>query len=95
MADDSEDEEAPSVELGPGESVEGAPLARVSSRLSWGLEKSEVERREGESMIRTPDGPRELADVLSEVETSYFSSRNDFESAVRSVVGTGPVPTSE
>ncbi|QDX39719.1 DUF5789 family protein [Salarchaeum sp. JOR-1] len=94
MADDEEDE-GPAVELGEGEPVEGAPLARVSARLTWGLEKSEIARREGETAIRTPDGPRELAGVLDEVDSTYFSSRNDFETAVRGVVGTGVVPTTE
>jgi len=95
MADENEEEEAPAVELGEGESVEGAPLARVASRLSWGMEKSEVVRKEGESVIRTPEGPRELSGVLESVDESYFSTRNEFEDAVREVVGTGAVPTSE
>jgi hypothetical protein len=91
MADDEED--APAVELGSGASVEGAPLARVSARLHYGIEHSEVERREGDAVIRTPDGPRELADVLAEVEETYFPTREAFEAAVREVVGHGPVPT--
>ncbi|PSP84156.1 hypothetical protein BRC83_05905 [Halobacteriales archaeon QS_1_68_17] len=76
MADeeDSEDEQ-PAVELGDGKPVEGAPLARVSSRLTWGIEKSEVERREGDTTIRTPDGPQRLGDVLAEVEHRTFSPR--------------------
>ncbi|MGB9986426.1 DUF5789 family protein [Salarchaeum japonicum] len=94
MADDEEDE-GPAVELGDGEPVDGAPLARVSARLTWGVEKSEIARREGDTTIRTPDGPRELGTVLDEVESTYFSSRNDFETAVRGVVGTGVVPTTE
>ncbi|GAA0653591.1 DUF5789 family protein [Salarchaeum japonicum] len=94
MADDEEDE-GPAVELGEGEPVEGAPLARVSARLTWGVEKSEIVRREGDTTIRTPDGPRELASVLDEVDSTYFSSRNDFETAVRGVTGTGVVPTAE
>ncbi|MEE6211310.1 DUF5789 family protein [Salarchaeum sp. III] len=94
MADDEEDE-GPAVELGEGEPVDGAPLARVSARLTWGLEKSEVARREGETTIRTPDGARELGSVLDEVDATYFSSRNDFETAVRGVIGTGAVPTAE
>lgn len=94
MADDEEDEGS-AVELGDGDPVEGAPLARVSARLTWGLEKSEVARREGDTTIRTPDGPRELGPVLDEVDSTYFSSRNDFETAVRGVIGTGVVPTAE
>lgn len=91
MADDDADE--PAVALGDGEPVEGAPLARVSARLMWGLEKSALEEREGDTVIRTPDGPRELGDILSEVDEPYFSTRQEFENAVRSVIGTGPVPT--
>lgn len=91
MAEDESEEDAPVVELGEGESVEGAPLARVTSRLHWGIEKSEVERREGDTEIRTPDGPTALADVLSNVDETYFPTRQDFVDAVRGVVGTGPV----
>jgi hypothetical protein len=94
MADEEEDE-GPIVELGDGEPVEGAPLARVASRLYFGIEMSEVERRVGDVEIRTPDGPRELGDVLAEVDETYFPRRQDFEDAVRGVVGTGPVPTAE
>lgn len=93
MSDD--DKEGPAVPLGEGEPVEGAPLARVASRLHYAIEKSEVVRREGETTIRTPDGPRELADVLEETDAVYFDTRQAFESAVRDVIGTGPVPTAE
>ncbi len=92
MSDDEEDEE-PAVELGEGPDVEGAPLARVSARLTWGIEHSTIVDREGETTIRTPDGPRELADVLEAVDVPYFSDRREFESAVRDAIGTGPVPT--
>ena len=96
MADDSDDEEAePAVPLGDGPDVEGAPLARISARFLWGIEKSEIREREGEAVIRTPDGPRELGDALDEVDRTYFDTRQSFESAVRDVVGTGPVPTAE
>lgn len=96
MADTDEDEEAaPAVDLGEGAPVEGAPLARVASRLTWGIEKSEIERREGDTVVRTPDGPRDLADVLAEVETPYFERRQEFVAAVREVLGTGAVPTEE
>jgi hypothetical protein len=91
--DESEEEEAPAVELGEGPDVEGAPLARVSARLTWGIEHSTIVEREGETTIRTPDGPRELADVLADVDVPYFADRNEFENAVRDVIGTGPVPT--
>jgi hypothetical protein len=91
--DESEEEEAPAVELGDGPDVEGAPLARVSARLTWGIEHSTIVDREGDTTIRTPDGPRELADVLEDVDVPYFADRHEFEAAVREVIGTGPVPT--
>lgn len=91
--DDSEEEEEPAVTLGEGESVEGAPVARVAERLMWGIEKSEIDAREGETTIRTPDGPQELSDVLDDVDETYFATRQEFTDAVESVVGTGPVPT--
>lgn len=94
MADDEESEEhEPAVALGEGVDVEGAPLARVSARLHWGIEMSEVRRREGETVIRTPNGPTELGKVLDEVDETYFPRRQDFEDAVREVIGHGPVPT--
>ncbi|WP_255197320.1 DUF5789 family protein [Halorarius litoreus] len=93
MADEEEEDSGPVVELGEGESVEGAPLSRVTSRLHFGIEKSEVVRREGDTTIRTPDGPQDLGDVLDESDETYFPTRQDFEAAVRAVVGTGPVPT--
>jgi hypothetical protein len=96
MADeDSDEEDEPAVALGEGEPVEGAPLARVSARLMYGIERSTVIKREGETTVRTPDGPRELADVLEDVEEPYFSTRQEFEHAVQEAVGTGPVPTTE
>lgn len=97
MADDNGDEEenAPAVELGEGEAVEGAPLARVSSRLTWAQQKSEIVRKEGESVIRTPDGPQTLADVLDAVDETYFESRQEFERNVREVIGSGPIPTAD
>ncbi|WP_277554266.1 DUF5789 family protein [Halobaculum limi] len=96
MADDDEAEEAePAVELGEGPAVEGAPLARVASRLTWPQEKSRVLDKEGEAVIRTPDGPRELADVLSNVEDTYFDRRQTFVDAVEDVIGRGPVQTAE
>ncbi|MEF8776925.1 MAG: DUF5789 family protein [Haloarculaceae archaeon] len=96
MAEDTEDDEdEPAVPLGAGADVEGAPLARVSARLMWGIEKSAVIAREGETTIRTPDGPRDLETVLEKVDDSYFDTRQAFEAAVREVIGTGPVPTPE
>lgn len=93
MADDTDEE--PAVELGEGDPVEGAPLSRVAARLTWAIQKSEVDRKEGETVIRTPDGPRALSDVLAEVDETYFDTRRSFEDAVREVIGTGPVPTAE
>jgi hypothetical protein len=93
MAEDDDSEEEPAVALGEGPAVEGAPLARVADRLMWGIEKSAIEAREGETTIRTPDGPRKLADVLAEVDRTYFATRQEFVDAVEGVVGTGPVPT--
>ncbi|MFB6165082.1 MAG: DUF5789 family protein [Haloarculaceae archaeon] len=96
MADDEEsEEEEPTVELGEGEPVEGVPLAQVSARLMWGIEKSEIRRREGETVVRTPDGGEKLRDVLDDVDVPYFERRQEFETAVRDVIGTGPIPTSE
>jgi len=92
---DSEDEDAdePVVELGDGPVVEGAPLARVASRLTWPIERERLLDREGDAEIRTPDGPRRLAAVLDGVETTYFDTRQTFLEAVRDAVGRGPVPT--
>jgi len=94
MADEEDDEE-PAVALGERQPVEGAPLARVSARLMWGIEKSAILEREGNTVVRTPDGPRELADVLREVEDPYFATRQEFEDAVEAVIGSGPIPTAE
>ncbi|MCQ4332931.1 hypothetical protein KM295_05345 [Natronomonas sp. F2-12] len=95
MTDDEEKKEGPAVPLGDGAPVAGAPPARVASRLHYAIEKSEVIDREGGTTIRTPEGPRELADVLEESDEVYFDTRQAFEAAIRDVVGTGPVPTAE
>jgi len=89
----SDEEDEPAVELGDGQDVEGVPIAQVSARLMWGIERSDVRRREGDTVIRTPDGPRELGEVLEEIDRTYFDQRQTFESAVRDVIGHGPVPT--
>jgi len=91
--DDEESEDAPAVELGEGPDIEGAPLARVTARLSWGIEHSTIVDREGDTVIRTPNGPQELSAVLEDVDVPYFADRQEFEAAVREVIGTGPVPT--
>jgi hypothetical protein len=93
MSDEEEDE--PAVELGERTPVEGAPLARVSSRLFWPKEKSEIDRLEGETVIRTPDGPQTLSTVLESVDETYFQRHQEFETHVREVIGTGPVPTAD
>ncbi|USZ68893.1 DUF5789 family protein [Halorussus salilacus] len=95
MADENEDDEEPAVELGEGEPVDGAPLARIASRLHWPIQKSEIVRKVGDETVRTPDGPRDLTDVLADVEETYFDSRQEFTRNVREVVGTGPVPTAD
>jgi len=92
---DTDEEDGPAIELGEGDPVEGAPLARVASRLHYAIGKSEIVRREGETVIRTPDGPRELASMLEETDEVYFDTRRAFETAVREVIGTGPVPTAD
>ena len=96
MSDNGEEEaDELAVELGDGEPVEGAPPARVASRLHYAIEKSEIDRREGDTVIRTPDGPRELSELLAETDAVYFDTRQAFEDALRDVVGTGPIPTEE
>jgi len=93
MAEDDEEAEEPAVELGEHTTVEGAPLARVTSRLTWPIELSKVQRREGDTTIRTPRGPKELSTLLEGVDTTYFQSRDEFESELRPIIGTGPVQT--
>lgn len=95
MSDSEEEAEGPAIPLGEGETVEGAPLARVTSRLHYAIGKQEVIRREGDTVIRTPDGPQKLASVLEATEEVYFDTRQAFESAVRDVIGAGAVPTAE
>lgn len=94
MTDDENGDE-PAVQLGEGEPVEGAPVARIAERLMWGIEKSEIAAREGDTVVRTPDGPRDLADVLEDVDHTYFATRQEFLDAVEGATGTGPVPTAE
>jgi hypothetical protein len=95
MTDEEAEEDGPAVELGEGEPVEGAPLARVVSRLTWPQEKTGIEHKEGDTVVRTPDGPRELADVMADVDDTYFDRRQSFVDAVREVIGDGPVPTAD
>lgn len=96
MADTEDEEEAePAVTLGEGPAVEGAPIARVAARLTWPQELSNVRRKEGDAVVRTPDGPREVDAVLDEVDETYFDTRRTFVEAVRDVVGRGPVATAD
>ena len=91
--DEEAEEEAPAVELGEGPDIEGEPLARVASRLTWPAKRSDVRAQEGETVIRTPEGPVELDEALAESEVPLFESRSDFLEAVENVVGRGPVAT--
>ena len=93
MADDEEEPEEPAVELGEGPDVAGVPLAQVTSRLHFGIKVSEIVRREGDTEIRTPEGPRELGELLEASDETYFPTRQKFERAVRAVAGRGPVAT--
>ncbi|MFB6154980.1 MAG: DUF5789 family protein [Haloferacaceae archaeon] len=95
MADEEDEDAEPAVELGEGQPVEGAPLARVASRLTWPQERSFVERKEGDAVVRTPDGPRELSEILAETGETYFESRQHFVAEIQAVVGVAPVPTAD
>ncbi|MFB6110634.1 MAG: DUF5789 family protein [Halodesulfurarchaeum sp.] len=93
MAEDTDEEDE--VELGSGPAVEGAPIARVAERLTWAIQKSEIDRKEGETVIRTPEGPRELTEILDVVEETYFPTRQAFREAIDPVIGNEPIPTEE
>ncbi|WP_096390811.1 DUF5789 family protein [Halopenitus persicus] len=95
MSEDADEEapDEPAVELGSGEAVEGQPVTRVASRLVWPKSKSDVIDQEGDARIRTPDGARELADVLEETDETLFDSRGAFVGTVAETVGRGPVAT--
>lgn len=95
MSEDDDTEDEPAVPLGDGEPVDGAPIVRVAERLMWGIEKSEVVSREGDTVVRTPDGPRALEAVLGDVDHPYFATRQEFLDAVETAIGSGPVPTAE
>jgi hypothetical protein len=91
MSEDDEAEDS-GVTLGSGAAVEGAPVARVASRLHWGMSKGEIGEREGDTVVRTSDGPRELGTILESVEVPYFESQREFLDAVREQIGVGPIP---
>jgi hypothetical protein len=91
--DDADDEETPTVQLGDGRAVEGAPIARVAARLTWPQRKSDILEKFGDTEVRTPDGPESLSTILESVEDTYFDRRQTFVAAVRDVVGREPVAT--
>jgi len=91
MSDD--EESTPTVQLGDGRAVEGVPIARIASRLTWPQKKSDIINKFGDSEIRTPDGPELLSEILEPVETSYFDRRQTFVNAVFDVIGREPVAT--
>ncbi|WP_418283944.1 DUF5789 family protein [Halorubrum sp. DTA46] len=93
-AGEAEAEEAePAVELGEGPDVAGEPIARVASRLTWPAKRSDVRAQEGDAVIRTPEGARDLDSVLADAEVPLFESRSEFVAAVEELVGRGPVAT--
>lgn len=91
--DDTAEEAEPAVELGEGPDVSGEPIARVASRLTWPTKRSDVRTQEGDAVIRTPDGPKELDSVLADSAIPLFESRSEFVTEVESLVGRGPVAT--
>ena len=80
------------VELGEKRPVDGVPLAQIAARFVYGVPVAEIRRREGETSIRTPQGPRALGDVLEQTDETYFATRREFETTVRESIGDGPVP---
>ncbi|MEA1930107.1 DUF5789 family protein [Halohasta litorea] len=93
MADDEEADAEPTVQLGDGRSVEGAPVARVAARLTWPQTHSDIVAKVGETEIRTPDGPEPLESVLESVDDTYFDRRQTFVESVLDVIGREPVAT--
>lgn len=91
--DDAAEDAEPAAELGEGPDVSGEPIARVASRLTWPAKRSDVRTQEGDAVIRTPDGPRELDGVLADSAVPLFESRSEFVTEVESLVGRGPVAT--
>ena len=94
MSETDEDADAePAVELGDGPAVEGEPVARVAARLTWPATQSEIEAQERDAVVRTPDGPTPLAEILDASDVPLYESRSEFRAAVTDVVGDGPVAT--
>lgn len=92
MSDDETDD-APTVALGDGRAVEGAPVARIAARLTWPQTHSDIVEKFGGHDIRTPEGPQSLESILADVETTYFDRRQTFVEAVFDVIGREPVAT--
>lgn len=95
MSEDDDDAEDTGVTLGSEAAVKGAPVARVASRLHWGMSKGEIGEREGDTVVRTSEGPQELGTILESVEVPYFESRREFVDAIRAEIGVGPIPEGE
>ena len=95
MSGEEEEAEEPAVTLGEASPVEGAPISRVASRISWPRAKSAVLEAEGDEPIRTSEGAVPLTAILDDVEISYFARRQEFVDAVREVIGYDPVPAVE
>jgi len=93
MADDDEADAEPTVQLGDGRSVDGAPIARIAARLTWPQTKSDILAKVGETEIRTPDGPQRLEELIEPVEDTYFDRRQTFVEAVFDEIGREPVAT--
>ena len=91
--DDADEEATPTVQLGDGRAVEGAPIARIAARLTWPQTKSDILEKFGDTDIRTPDGPESLSTILESIDITYFDRRQTFISAVRDVIGREPVAT--
>ncbi len=89
----SDDESTPTVQLGDGRAVEGAPVARIAARLTWPQTKSDILEKFGDTEIRTPDGPELLSEILESVEVTYFDRRRTFVNAVFEIIGREPVAT--
>lgn len=93
MSDDEEADSEPTVQLGDGPAVEGAPIARVAARLTWPQTHSDIVEKVGDTDIRTPDGPESVEAVLDSIETTYFDRRQTFVNAVFDEIGREPVAT--
>ena len=93
MSDDEEADSEPTVHLGEGRAVEGAPVPRVAARLTWPQKRSDIIEKFGDTEIRTPDGPETLETILESVDQTYFDRRQTFVNAVYDVIGREPVAT--